>query len=305
MSGTLRSTSQLDRNPKLPTKPRGKPQDSPLNARWGPFPLQYLKRSPMFPFETQNGTRHPLWNSGNFPTYPFPLKRNTDFPGTPQSEPLCPSSSRDEGRFLCFVWKGIPTFPLHLKRRPVSQWNLTGTLVGHATMPKTLISPSTWDKAYAPAPIAVDPQVSWINIKTIFSEKHPYRKGHTDPIFTSALNTSSLPKSLKISVTLLKRKKKKDGKKRYIHTIEQLLKYEWGCGLHYTVETIYFPDFGDYVQVLLEHAPILNKTHRVFQMMWQMWALFPIARCFLYSLNSQKVNYVSKQTSQYRKRKSD
>ena len=100
--------------------------------------------------------------------------------------------------------------------------------------------------------------------------KNPYRKGHPDPIFTmSALNPSSLSKSLKISVTLFfkkklfyfltlqycigfaiyqhesatgihvfQKKKKKDEKKRYINTIEQLLKGKWGCGLHYTVETI-------------------------------------------------------------------
>ena len=80
----------------------------------------------------------------------------------------------------------------------------------------------------------------------------------------SALNPSSLSKSLKISVTLLKKKKKKDGKKRYIHTVEQLLKGKWGCGLHYTVETIWFPNFGDYVQVLQENAPVLDKIHRVF-----------------------------------------
>ena len=105
---------------------------------------------------------------------------------------------------------------------------------------------------------------TWINIKTIFSEKYPYKKGHADPIFTmSALNPSSLSKSLKISVTFLK-KKKKDGKKSYIHTIEQLLKQNWGCGLHYTIETIWCPDFGDYVQVLQENAPILDKTHRLF-----------------------------------------
>ena len=55
------------------------------------------------------------------------------------------------------------------------------------------------------------------------------------PYSPSALNPSSLSKSLKISVTFLK---KKGGKKSYIHTIEQLLKGKWGCGLHYTVETI-------------------------------------------------------------------
>ena len=57
------------------------------------------------------------------------------------------------------------------------------------------------------------------------------------PYSPSALNLSNLSKSLKISVTFLK-KKKKEGKKSYIHTIEQLLKGKWGCGLHYTVETI-------------------------------------------------------------------
>ena len=56
------------------------------------------------------------------------------------------------------------------------------------------------------------------------------------PYLPPALNPSNLSKSLKISVTFLK--KKKDGKKSYIHTIEQLLKGKWGCGLHYTVETI-------------------------------------------------------------------
>ena len=45
--------------------------------------------------------------------------------------------------------------------------------------------------------------ITGININTILSEKNPYRKGHPDPIFTmSALNPSSLSKSLKISVTL-------------------------------------------------------------------------------------------------------
>ena len=69
--------------------------------------------------------------------------------------------------------------------------------------------------------------------KTIFNEKNPYRKGHPDPIFTKfALNPSSLSNSLKNLSNTLKKKKdeEKDGKKRYIHTIEQLLKGKWGCG---------------------------------------------------------------------------
>ena len=104
---------------------------------------------------------------------------------------------------------------------------------------------------------------TWINIKTIFSEKYPYRKGHTDPIFAVCFKSIKFVQITENLSNILK-KKKKDGKKSYIHTIEQLLKGKWGCGLHYTVETIWCPDFGDYVQVLQENAPILDKTHRLF-----------------------------------------
>ena len=75
-----------------------------------------------------------------------------------------------------------------------------------------------------------------INIKTIFSEKYPYRKGHTDPIFAVCFEFIKFVQITENLSNILK--KKKDGKKSYIHTIEQLLKGKWGCGLHYTVETI-------------------------------------------------------------------
>ena len=48
-------------------------------------------------------------------------------------EPLLLSLSRQEGRFPCFVWKGHPTFPSHLRMRPVSQINSRRSLVGGAT----------------------------------------------------------------------------------------------------------------------------------------------------------------------------
>ena len=105
---------------------------------------------------------------------------------------------------------------------------------------------------------------TWINIKTIFSEKYPYRKGHTDPIFAVCFKSIKFVQITENLSNILKKKKKKEGKKSYIHTIEQLLKGKWGCGLHYTVETIWCPYFGDYVQVLQENAPILDKTHRLF-----------------------------------------
>ena len=103
---------------------------------------------------------------------------------------------------------------------------------------------------------------TWINIKTIFSEKYPYRKGHTDPIFAVCFKSIKFVQITENLSNILK-KKKKDGKKNYIHTIEQLLKGKWGCGLHYSAETKWCPDFGDYVEVLQENAPTLNKTHRV------------------------------------------
>ena len=42
---------------------------------------------------------------------------------TTSSEHLLPSCLRQEGLFPCFVWKGFPTFPVHLRMRPVSQGN--------------------------------------------------------------------------------------------------------------------------------------------------------------------------------------
>ena len=42
---------------------------------------------------------------------------------TTSSEHLLPSCSRQEGLFPCFVWKGFPTFPVHLRMRPVSRGN--------------------------------------------------------------------------------------------------------------------------------------------------------------------------------------
>ena len=73
-----------------------------------------------------------------------PHSRGT--PSFPEHLNLSPFATR----FPCFLWKGIPTFPSSLKRRLASQWNSSGTLVGCATIPKTLISPSTQDKAWCP-----------------------------------------------------------------------------------------------------------------------------------------------------------
>ena len=107
-----------------------------------------------------------------------------------------------------------------------------------------------------------------------------------------------------------------DGKKDAFIPLDNCWKWKWGCGLHYNVETIWFPDFGDYVLVPQEKAPILGKTHGVFSVIWQMWGgffvvfflfcfVFTIIKSFLHILSYWKVNYFSKQPCQYHKRKSD
>ena len=65
---------------------------------------------------------------------------------TESSEHLLPSCSRQEGLFPCFVWKGFPTFPAHLRMRPVSRVNLRHSVVGGVTGRNTPISRPTLEK---------------------------------------------------------------------------------------------------------------------------------------------------------------
>ena len=57
---------------------------------------------------------------------------------TTSSEHLLPSCLRLEGLFPSFAWKGFPTFPAHLRMRPVSRGNSRRRLVGvsHAERPR-------------------------------------------------------------------------------------------------------------------------------------------------------------------------
>ena len=73
-----------------------------------------------------------------FPDIPVSLEGNTEGPGTTSSEPLLPSSSRQESRFPCFVWKGFPTFPAHFRMRPVSPEirDVASLVVPHAERPR-------------------------------------------------------------------------------------------------------------------------------------------------------------------------
>ena len=52
-----------------PATTREKPRGSPVIERWGPFPLQHLRRNPTFPLEIRNGTWHPLCNAKSSLTY--------------------------------------------------------------------------------------------------------------------------------------------------------------------------------------------------------------------------------------------
>ena len=56
---------------------------------------------------TQEIPRHPRLHSRGTPRVPPQLKKC----------PCSPSSSQEEGPFLCFIREGIPAFPSHLKRR--------------------------------------------------------------------------------------------------------------------------------------------------------------------------------------------
>ena len=69
---------------------------------------------------------------------------------TTSSEHLLPSCLRQEGLFPCFVWKGFPTFPAHLRMRPVSRGNSRRSLKGHTTCRKTPIPWSTFDQNQTP-----------------------------------------------------------------------------------------------------------------------------------------------------------
>ena len=78
------------------------------------------------------------------------LGRNPKFPATMQKSPMFPISSQDEGRLPCFDWRGIVTFPSHLKRRSVTYCNLRGTPRFLPQVETTPSPPSARDEARFP-----------------------------------------------------------------------------------------------------------------------------------------------------------
>ena len=101
---------------------------------------------------TQEVSRHPHLHSRGTPRVPPQLKKSPGFS----------SSSREEGPFPGFVWKGIPAFPSHTKRRQ-SQLNTREELQGSCHNSKTLMSQSTPDRPDSTAPTRLLPRVSTKN----------------------------------------------------------------------------------------------------------------------------------------------
>ena len=121
----LRSHEQVPEVPIVtgeePATTQEKPGGSPLQLRCPPFPLWCLEGNHTFPIEPRKGPSHPCCNSGIFSTYPFALKKNTAGPSKHKRIPVSPSSTRAEVSFPCFVRKGFPKFPSHVKRRRSQQ----------------------------------------------------------------------------------------------------------------------------------------------------------------------------------------
>ena len=101
---------------------------------------------------TQEVPRHTRLHSRGTPSIPPQLKKS----------PVFPSSSRDEGPFPCFVGRGIPAFPSHLKRR-WSELETREELQGSCHNSKTLMSQSTPDRPDSTAPTRLLPRVSTKN----------------------------------------------------------------------------------------------------------------------------------------------
>ena len=113
----MRSPSQLEMNPKLPATTREKQRDSPSTQDEALFQSSVSRKTPHF-FLKCDRVLVTLDASQEGPQDTRPCERNTEFPTTTQEEPRFPLLILRWGS--CFVCKGIPMFPSHLRRRPVS-----------------------------------------------------------------------------------------------------------------------------------------------------------------------------------------
>ena len=104
----------LDATPKFPNIPVSLQGNTEIPGVSREVPCSVLKCETVF---------DTLMRQQKFPDTLGSLEVNTKGPGTTSSEPLLPSCSWQESRFPCFLWKGFPAFPLHLRMRPVSGGN--------------------------------------------------------------------------------------------------------------------------------------------------------------------------------------
>ena len=128
-----------------------KPEDSPLNMRWGPFPLWHIERNPTFPLEPQKGPWHRWCTSRISPTYPSPL----------ESYPECPATTPEEPSFslLISTWGSIsllcrernPGNPIAPQGEVVSTRNSRETPGVVPPFQKTPMSQSSPDTPDSPA----------------------------------------------------------------------------------------------------------------------------------------------------------
>ena len=102
---------------------------------------------------TQEVTGHTRLHSRRTPRVPPQHRKSHGFP----------SSSQDEGPFPCFIGKGIPVFPWHLKRRRSQHENREELQGSCHNSIKTPMCQSTTHKSDSPALTRLSPQVSTPN----------------------------------------------------------------------------------------------------------------------------------------------
>ena len=104
---------------------------------------------------------------------------------SPQLEksPVFSTSSRDEAQIPCFTSRGIPTFPSHLKRRPVSPIETSEEPRGSCCNSKgRRVPPQLEIRPDSPAPTKVETRVFPQNMMgSLTPLLQPLEKGHFPP----------------------------------------------------------------------------------------------------------------------------
>jgi len=104
--GSLKSPSELERNPKFPAATRENQEILPSTPDEALFRYS-VSREILPSLLSLKGYLTPFMQLKKFPDIPPALKRNNEFLATTQEEPHFSSSSQDEGPFPYFLFKGI------------------------------------------------------------------------------------------------------------------------------------------------------------------------------------------------------